>query len=179
MIAEAGASHSVYVTWRKDGELVGWYVNLEEPWRESPFGFDTTDHLLDVWIEPDRSWRWKDEDELAEAVEIGLFTPAKADAIRAEGERAIERIEAWSTPFDEGWETWRQGPDWPLPELPTVGTAVNGVRPCKRAAANPLEAPRDVDCSCAFRPTIATLLERGLTPGHGLNGRGLLRGRLA
>ena len=118
MIAESGASHSVYVTWGKDGELVGWYVNLEEPWRESPFGFDTTDHLLDVWIEPDRSWRWKDEDELAEAVEIGLFTPAKADAIRAEGERAIERIEAWSTPFDEGWETWRPDPDWPLPELP-------------------------------------------------------------
>ena len=49
---------------------------------------------------------------------IGLFTPAKADAIRAEGERAIERIEAWSTPFDEGWETWRPDPDWPLPELP-------------------------------------------------------------
>ena len=118
MIAEPGASHSVYLTWGKDGELVGWYVNLEEPWRESPFGFDTTDHLLDVWIEPDRSWRWKDEDELAEAVEIGLFTPAKADAIRAEGERAIERIEAWSTPFDEGWETWRPDPDWPLPELP-------------------------------------------------------------
>jgi len=118
MIAEAGASHSVYVTWGKDGELVGWYVNLEEPWRESPFGFDTTDHLLDVWIDPDRSWRWKDEDELAEAVETGLFTPAKADAIRAEGERAIERIEAWSTPFDEGWETWRPDPDWPLPELP-------------------------------------------------------------
>ena len=118
MIAEAGASHSVYVTWGKDGELVGWYVNLEEPWRESPFGFDTTDHLLDVWIDPDRSWRWKDEDELAEAVEIGLFTPAKADAIRAEGERAIERIEAWSTPFDEGWETWSPDPDWPLPELP-------------------------------------------------------------
>ena len=118
MIAEAGASHSVYVTWGKAGELVGWYVNLEEPWRESPFGFDTTDHLLDVWIEPDRSWRWKDEDELAEAVEIGLFTPAKADAIRAEGERAIERIEAWSTPFDEGWETWRPDPDWPLLELP-------------------------------------------------------------
>jgi hypothetical protein len=118
MIAEAGAFHSVYVTWGKDGELVGWYVNLEEPWRESPFGFDTTDHLLDVWIDPDRSWRWKDEDELAEAVELGLFTPAKADAIRAEGERAIERIEAWSTPFDEGWETWRPDPDWPLPELP-------------------------------------------------------------
>jgi len=118
MIAEAGASHSVYVTWGRDGELVGWYVNLEEPWRESPFGFDTTDHLLDLWIEPDRSWRWKDEDELAEAVEIGLFSADKAAQIRAEGERAIERIESWSPPFDEGWEHWRPTPAWPTPQLP-------------------------------------------------------------
>jgi hypothetical protein len=30
----------------------------------------------------------------------------------------IERIEAWSIPFDEGWEHWRPDPGWPLPELP-------------------------------------------------------------
>ena len=109
MIAEAGASHSVYVTWGRDGELVGWYVNLEEPWREGLFGFDTTDHLLDVWVEPDGTWRWKDEDDLAEALEIGLFSANKAAQIRAEGERAIDRIEAWTAPFDEGWERWRPG----------------------------------------------------------------------
>jgi hypothetical protein len=120
MISEPGVAHSFYVTWGRDGEFVGWYVNLEDPWRESPFGFDTTDHLLDVWIDPDRSWRWKDEDHLAEAVEVGLFSPEKARAIRAEGDRAIERIEAWSAPFDEGWENWRQRPDatWPVPAIP-------------------------------------------------------------
>lgn len=118
MIAEAGASHSVYVTWGRDGEFVGWYVNLEEPWRESPYGFDTTDHLLDIWIEPDRSWRWKDEDDLAEAVELGIFTAEKAAEIRAEGERAVERIESWTSPFDAGWERWRPNPGWPVPELP-------------------------------------------------------------
>jgi uncharacterized protein len=38
--------------------------------------------------------------------------------IRAEGERAIERIEAWSAPFDEGWEEWRPNQNWPLPSVP-------------------------------------------------------------
>lgn len=38
--------------------------------------------------------------------------------MRAEGGRAIERIEAWTTPFDEGWETWVPDPDWPLPSIP-------------------------------------------------------------
>jgi len=118
MIAEPGASHSIYVSWGREGEFVGWYVNLEQPWRKSPLGFDTTDHLLDIWVDPDRSWRWKDEDDLAEAVELGLFSPEQAREFRAEGERAIERIAAWSAPFDEGWENWRPDPSWPLPSIP-------------------------------------------------------------
>jgi hypothetical protein len=118
MIFERGASHSVYVQWGRDGEFLGWYVNLEDPWRSSPLGLDTTDHLLDIWIDPDRSWRWKDEDHLVEAVEVGLFSAEKAAAIRAEGERAIERIESWSAPYDEGWEDRRPDSRWPLPNLP-------------------------------------------------------------
>lgn len=118
VIAELGAAHSIYAQWGKAGEFIGWYVNLEEPWRESPFGFDTTDHLLDIWVEPDRSWRWKDEDHLAEAVDIGLFTAEQAEAIYAEGERVIERIEAWTSPFDESWEDWRPDSKWRLPTIP-------------------------------------------------------------
>jgi hypothetical protein len=118
MIWDAGSAHSVYVSWSDEGEFLGWYVNLEDPWRESPFGFDTTDHLLDIWVEPDRTWRWKDEDHLVEAVEVGLFSPDKADEIRAEGERVIERIEAWTAPFDESWENRRPDADLPLPSIP-------------------------------------------------------------
>jgi hypothetical protein len=118
MIWQAGDSHSVYVQWNDDGEFIGWYVNLEHPWRRSPLGFDTTDHLLDIWIATDRSWRWKDEEDLAKAGEVGIFTSERANAIRAEGERAIERIEAWTAPFDEGWESWRPDSEWPLPTVP-------------------------------------------------------------
>jgi hypothetical protein len=118
MISERDTAHSVYAHWGKDGAFVGWYVNLEDQWRASPIGFDTTDHLLDIWIEPDRTWRWKDEDHLAEAVEIGLFTLDQAEQIRREGERAIERIEAWTKPFDEGWEHWSSDPTWSQPSIP-------------------------------------------------------------
>ena len=95
MIWQRGDSHSTY-------EFLGWYVNLEEPWRETPLGFDSTDHLLDVVVDPDRSWRWKDEDHLAQAVEVGLFSQKRADEFRSEGERVIKRIEAWSAPFEPG-----------------------------------------------------------------------------
>jgi hypothetical protein len=53
-----------------------------------------------------------------QAVEIGLFTQEKADAVRLEGERAIERIEAWRPPFSEEWEEWRADEAWPLPQIP-------------------------------------------------------------
>jgi predicted RNA-binding protein associated with RNAse of E/G family len=60
--------------------------------------------VLDVVVEPDLSWRWKDEDEFAWSQEVGLISPAEAAAIRAEGLRAIEAIERRGWPYQDGWE---------------------------------------------------------------------------
>jgi predicted RNA-binding protein associated with RNAse of E/G family len=76
------------------------------------------DHVLDVVIDPDLSWRWKDEEELEEAVRLGLLTRKAADGIRAEGERVIVQLEAREPPFCDGWERWQPNPAWPLPGLP-------------------------------------------------------------
>jgi uncharacterized protein DUF402 len=109
-----GAGHSVELFFHGHNDsFAGWYVNLQEPLRRSPVGFDTDDLVLDIWIEPDGSWEWKDDDELELAVELGRFTPAEAEAIRAEGERVIA-----ARPWPTGWEAWRPDPRWKLPELP-------------------------------------------------------------
>ena len=85
----------------------------------SPAGFDTVEHLLDVTIPPDRStWAWKDEDELAEAVDLGLFTDEDAAWFRYWGERAVEHVLLREPPFDEDWSTWRPDPAWDEPVLP-------------------------------------------------------------
>ena len=105
-------------TWfgRENGSSF-WYVNLEN-YQRTPMGIDYQDHMLDIVIEPDLSaWRWKDEDELAEAVSLGFVSQAQADAIRAEGHRALARLEARSSPFGDGWERWTPDPIWPIPEL--------------------------------------------------------------
>jgi len=115
-----GTAHAVLAL--SDGttdEFLGWYVNLEDPPRPSRVGFDTTDHVLDVLIPPDRStWTWKDEDELEEAIELGLFSLEDAARFRAEGELAARAIIERKPPFDEPWEEWRPDPSWPRPELP-------------------------------------------------------------
>ncbi|MCH7484382.1 MAG: DUF402 domain-containing protein [Chloroflexi bacterium] len=108
-----GSNHSVHVVWDDSWRLLYWYINLEEDRQRNPSGFDYEEHVLDLVVEPDMtSWRWKDEDELAEAVERGLFTPEKAADIRTEGERALEWLLARRPPYDRPWENWRPPPDW-------------------------------------------------------------------
>ena len=114
-----GAAHSVDLYWNDESsEFLGWYIQLQDPLRRSRFGWDTRDHILDVWIEPDRTWSWKDEDEFAEAQHAGLFDADQAAAIRAEAERVIAHCERWEPPFCDGWETWAPDPGWRLPRLP-------------------------------------------------------------
>jgi hypothetical protein len=111
-----GASYSLGVHWEHaTNRFLGWYVNLQEPLRETPFGFDTMDQTLDVWVEPNRMWEWKDWDELAEIEHLGVFSLAEAEAIRARGRRVIDSLD---TLLPTGWEGWTPDPTWLLPTLP-------------------------------------------------------------
>jgi uncharacterized protein len=112
-----GDAHSILLFWR-EWTFRGWYVNLEEPLRRTPIGFDYLDHKLDLVIWPDGSWEWKDEDELDEAVAAGVLTPLDAREIRDEGERVLAQYEIGASPFRNGWEDWRPDPAWPVPVLP-------------------------------------------------------------
>jgi hypothetical protein len=96
-----------------DGSFLGWYVNLQAPLAESRLGFDTTDWQLDLWIEPAGDVHWKDEDDLAQAVELGILTRMDAEEARVEAHRVLEE---W--PFPTGWEDWRPDPAWAAPTLP-------------------------------------------------------------
>jgi hypothetical protein len=113
-----GAAHSVWWFFRH-GRFDGWYVNLETPARRHEDGVDATDLVLDVVVAPDRSWRWKDEDEFADRIGVpGYFNRAGAGEIRAEGERLVKLVEAGAFPFDGTYTDFRPDPSWPEPHLP-------------------------------------------------------------
>ena len=122
LLYRPGDAHSVWLFWPEgEAALHHWYVNLEAPWRRSPVGFDTRDRTLDLVVAPDlRSWRWKDEDELALEQEMGRVTAAEARAIRAEGERVLARVRRRAPPFGDGWERWAPDPAWTVPALPAA-----------------------------------------------------------
>jgi Protein of unknown function (DUF402) len=105
-LSRRGDAHSLWHFWDEEWSFVCWYVQLHTPMREVDGGFEVTDQALDVLVEPDGTWRWKDEDDLAEAVALGVWTAAEAAEIRAEGERVITE-----RPWPTGWEEWRPEPD--------------------------------------------------------------------
>ncbi|MFB6724121.1 DUF402 domain-containing protein [Kribbella sp. NPDC056345] len=121
-VAPTGKPWSVWYFWGSDGDFRGWYVNLEDPHTRDLEGRRTTtqDHVLDLWITPDREVHWKDEDELEGAVTAGRFTQSQADAITATAHQAVAEIHAWTAPFNANWQSWTAPPDWPLPAAPTA-----------------------------------------------------------
>ncbi|MGB3327752.1 MAG: DUF402 domain-containing protein [Thermomicrobiales bacterium] len=116
-IVPAGAPCDIRAIWHEaDWAFAGWYVNLQAPLRRVGTGFDSDDWLLDLTVDPDGTWAWKDEDELAAAVALGVVTSAFAEAVRVAGESVIPLIEARSWPFDGSLIDWRPDPAWgPLP----------------------------------------------------------------
>ncbi|MFJ5100741.1 DUF402 domain-containing protein [Streptomyces sp. NPDC088554] len=117
-LVRPGEPWSVWLWWDEDWRFQSWYVNLEEPYTRWSGGIDSEDHFLDIDVYPDRSWRWRDEDEFAQAQQDGLMDPAGARRVEAAGRAAVEMIRAWGTPFRDGWEHWRPESHWEVPELP-------------------------------------------------------------
>jgi hypothetical protein len=109
---------SVWLFWAPGWRFKNWYVNLEEPRRRWSGGVDSEDHFLDISVRPDRTWRWLDEDEFAQAQVDGLITAESAADVRRAGERAAGVIRAWGPPFRDRWQDWRPDPRWPVPALP-------------------------------------------------------------
>jgi hypothetical protein len=108
-----GDAHTIEVWWDLDWGLKGWYVNLQAPLRVTGSHFDTTDWVLDVVVDRDGTWHWKDEDELVKAVSLDVFDEAGAAEVRREGERVIA-----ARPWPTGWEEWRPPADWSPLGLP-------------------------------------------------------------
>ncbi len=110
--------YSIQGFYNDESVFVGWYVNLQDPLTWSRFGYDTRDHFLDIIVGEDlKSWMWKDEDELARAVVLGLISSDEATSIRVNGEAVVDLIERG----DIWWADWRNTvPDvsLPIPVLP-------------------------------------------------------------
>lgn len=114
----AGADYSVW--WLFEGDrFASWYVNLEAPVERHSMGIDTTDHALDLEIDPQRRVSWKDEAEFAARTGHSWYwDAAEANAIRATADRVAALAAAGAYPFDGTHCDFRPDPAWGMPEFP-------------------------------------------------------------
>lgn len=89
--------------WNEQGEFMFWYVNFQLPFVRTPDGIDTSDLHLDLIVKPDFSYSWKDEDEYAHAIHLGLVPDEWQKAIEEAREQAIAMVEGREGPFGEDW----------------------------------------------------------------------------
>ncbi|WP_214325393.1 DUF402 domain-containing protein [Nonomuraea sediminis] len=112
-----GAAHAVWWGFSADMVFKGWYVNLEQR-VERDGGIDVLDQELDILVNPDRDWRWKDEESFAAKIgHPAYWSLGEAERIRAEGERVTRLIEAAVFPFDGRWCDFEPPVSWGVPEL--------------------------------------------------------------
>jgi len=114
-----GEMHAVWVFWHgREREFRGWYLNLQEPFRRTPRGFDTQDLELDIVVDLDGGWRYKDDEILESWVDRGRWTRAQVAAIEREGAAIAAELGAGRRWWSDDWAAWEPDPAWRVPTLP-------------------------------------------------------------
>lgn len=121
-VFQPGADYSVWFFETESGLRNSYYFNIEVPYTRTTSGIESADLILDVLVDADGAYRYKDEDELGFAQQAGLISEDQASRIRHAGDDAAEAIEAWRFPLDAGFETFQPDPKWPIPSLPPTTT---------------------------------------------------------
>jgi len=109
---------SIYMWDQASDRFLGYYVNFQLPFQRSRCGFDTFDLELDLVIEPDLRWRWKDVEEYRRGIETGILRPEWVTGLEQAKPEVFSRLEQGLAPFDGSWGQWRPDPAWAASRLP-------------------------------------------------------------
>ncbi len=87
-------SYVMYRMLDRHGRLVANRFDVVEEVRLTERTVSYTDLLLDAWATPDGSFRFEDEDEVAEAFQAGLLSREQLDTIEKTKDRLLRRHKA-------------------------------------------------------------------------------------
>ncbi len=114
---DADSWHPVLLFWSIDWQFKFWYVNLQTPLRRLHRGFASQDMVLDIVVQPDMTWDWKDCDEFEALIAKPFFSREEEYAVKDASDRMVAAIENRGAPFCDGWEDWRPDENWLVPCL--------------------------------------------------------------
>jgi hypothetical protein len=111
--------YSCYLFWdHASGQFICYYINFQLPYYRSHCGFDTLDLDLDIVIDPQYNWEWKDEDEYQAGIREGGIQQEWVRRIEKSQGEVFDRINKRTYPFDGSWLQWQPIPTWLPPKLP-------------------------------------------------------------
>lgn len=100
------------------GRFTGYYINYQLPYVRSHCGFDSLDLDLDIVVDPDYAWQWKDEEPYQEGIQEGGIKDEWVAGIEQSHAEVFERIAMRRYPLDGSWLYWQPEPGWVAPQLP-------------------------------------------------------------
>ena len=144
MLHRPGDAYSVDVFWTgPDRQFAGWYLNLQDPIRRYPGGFDTLDHELDFWAPASGRWSVKDDELFEQRVAEGRYTQEQAASIRKTGDQVAGMLSTGSRWWDEAWAEWAPLRHGGRSSCPTAGrTAPADLQPGGASSATCRALPR-------------------------------------
>jgi len=120
-IHRAGDPFAVWAYCRgPDRSFLGWYVNIQAPFRRTEVGIDSLDLELDLLVSPALEVFLKDEAQVDASAALGRFSGETSAAIHSLGATLKDRIESGDRWWDDAWRDWVPTPDLLVPPvLPT------------------------------------------------------------
>lgn len=119
LILEPEKFYSVIHFWdHASGEFLCYYINFQLPYIRHRNHVDTLDLELDIIVNPDFSYKWKDLDDYQTGIETGVILPEWVNRIESAKEEVLDRLEKREYPLDGSWLNWQPDPSWETPQLP-------------------------------------------------------------
>lgn len=113
-----GSYHATWWCWSGE-DLLGWYVNFQWPLRVGAGRrLQYMDMMVDARVGPDRTWTWKDKDDLALMVNRGIFDAEDAERPFREAPGLQADASRGRGDFDPRWTRLRPVAPVEPPRLP-------------------------------------------------------------
>lgn len=118
MFLEPEKYYSCYLIWdHVSGQFSCYYINFQLPYSRSHCGFDTLDLDLDIVIDPNYNWTWKDLEDYHNGVREGSIRNEWVNGVEQSQTEIFDRINKRIYPLDSSWRNWQPNRTWFSPTL--------------------------------------------------------------
>jgi uncharacterized protein DUF402 len=94
ILLEPGKYYATMYFWHNtSNEFLCYYINFQLPFQRSHCGIDTLDLDLDLIINPDLSYEWKDIEDYHKAIDHEIILPEWTRAIDAAKKEILDKVE--------------------------------------------------------------------------------------